>query len=93
MFAGGAEALAGGVHAAVSGGAGVVVGAGLRADLFVGADAAQRKQLAEDIQVRAYEIGAFAPMGELLRPVAFRKDAVKGVLVGATNVYWNISKP
>lgn len=56
-------------------------------------DAAQRKQLAEDIQVRAYEIGAFAPMGELLRPVAFRKSAVQGVLVGPANVYWNISKP
>jgi peptide/nickel transport system substrate-binding protein len=54
---------------------------------------AQRKQLADDIQVRAYEIGAFAPMGELLRPVAFRKGVVSGVLVGATNVYWNISKP
>jgi len=53
----------------------------------------QRKQLADDIQVRAYEIGAFAPMGELLRPVAFRKGVVSGVLVGATNVYWNISKP
>lgn len=65
----------------------------LRAAFARAGDEAQRKQLAEDIQVRAYEIGAFAPMGELLRPVAFRKGAVQGVLVGSTNVYWNISKP
>ena len=53
---------------------------------------ALRWQLAEEIQVRAYEIGAFAPMGELLRPMAFRKGVVNGLLVGQTNVYWNISK-
>lgn len=65
----------------------------LRASFARATEQAQRKQLAEDIQVRAYEIGAFAPMGEMLRPVAFRKGVVQGVLVGTTNVYWNISKP
>ncbi len=65
----------------------------LRTGFARATDATQRKQLAENIQVRAYEIGAFAPMGELLRPLAFRKGVVQGVLVGATNVYWNISKP
>lgn len=54
---------------------------------------AQRKQLAEEIQVRAYEIGAFAPLGELKLPVAYRKGVVNGVLLGSANVYWNISKP
>lgn len=65
---------------------------GLRQSFAVSNDAATRKQLAEDIQVRAYEIGAFAPLGEILRPIAYRTDAVSGVIVGSTNVYWNISK-
>jgi len=57
------------------------------------ADAAKRKSLAEAIQTRAFEIGAFAPLGELRRPVAYRKGAIDGLLLGTTNVYWNISKP
>jgi peptide/nickel transport system substrate-binding protein len=65
----------------------------LRTAFSRAADPALRLKLAEEIQVRAYEIGAFAPMGELLRPAAFRKGVVNGVLVGATNIYWNISKP
>ena len=56
-------------------------------------DYASRKRLAEDIQVRALEIGAFAPLGEMQRPIAFRKGVINGVLTGSTNVYWNISKP
>lgn len=65
----------------------------LRNQYALTADAAKRKALAEAIQVRAFEIGAFAPLGELRRPVAYRKGAINGLLLGTTNVYWNISKP
>lgn len=65
----------------------------LRTQYAQAADAAKRKSLAETIQLRAFEIGAFAPLGELRRPIAFRKGAINGVMLTSTNVYWNISKP
>lgn len=65
----------------------------LRNDYALTRDEAKRQALAESIQLRAYEIGAFAPLGELQRPIAYRKGAIDGVLLGTTNVYWNISKP
>ena len=64
----------------------------LRDDFARSTDATQRKKIAENIQIRAYEIGAFAPMGEILRPAAYRKGVVSGVLSGPANVYWNIEK-
>jgi peptide/nickel transport system substrate-binding protein len=64
----------------------------LRTQYALTADEARRKSLAEEIQVRAFEIGAFAPLGELRRPIAYRKAAVEGLLLGSTNVYWNLSK-
>ncbi|MET4576793.1 ABC transporter substrate-binding protein [Ottowia thiooxydans] len=65
----------------------------LRASFAQATTDAERKKLGEDIQFRAYEIGAFAPLGELMRPMAYRKGAISGVLAGSTNVYWNVSKP
>lgn len=65
----------------------------LRNEYALTRDEARRKSMAESIQLRAYEIGAFAPLGELQRPIAFRKGAVEGLLLGTTNVYWNVGKP
>lgn len=55
-------------------------------------DDAAKLRLAKDIQTRAFEIGAFAPLGELLRSTAYRKDAIDGLLTGSLSVYWGVSK-
>jgi peptide/nickel transport system substrate-binding protein len=54
-------------------------------------DAAKRKALAEAIQVRAFEIGTHAPLGEYVNPLATRKN-VTGWVIGPGDVYWNVKK-
>jgi peptide/nickel transport system substrate-binding protein len=54
-------------------------------------DDKQRKAVAEQIQVRAMEIGTHAPLGEYQIPVAARK-ALKGFVIGYFFVPWNIEK-
>ena len=63
----------------------------LRQEFATTVDEKERKRIGEAIQVRAFEIGAFAPLGEFRQPMAFRK-VVNGLLTGSTNVYWNVSK-
>ncbi|MCX7893851.1 MAG: ABC transporter substrate-binding protein [Burkholderiales bacterium] len=54
-------------------------------------DEAKKKQLAEAIQVRAFEVGTHAPLGEYVNPAATRKN-VTGLVTGPGNFYWNIKK-
>ena len=54
-------------------------------------DATKRKSLAEAIQVRAFEIGTHAPLGEYVNPLATRKN-VTGWVIGPGDVYWNVQK-
>jgi peptide/nickel transport system substrate-binding protein len=54
-------------------------------------DDRQRKALAEQIQVRAMEIGTHAPLGEYQIPVAARKN-LKGFVIGYFFVPWGIEK-
>jgi peptide/nickel transport system substrate-binding protein len=51
----------------------------------------ERKKLAEQIQVRAMEIGALVPLGEYVVKVAARKN-VTGFITGFFTVYWNVEK-
>ena len=51
----------------------------------------ERKRLAEEIQVRAMEIGAFVPLGNYLVKVGARKT-VTGFVTGFFTVYWNVEK-
>jgi peptide/nickel transport system substrate-binding protein len=51
----------------------------------------ERKKLAEQIQVRATEIGALVPLGEYVVKVAARKN-VTGFVTGFFTVYWNVEK-
>jgi len=61
-------------------------------DAFARADdEAERKTLAEQVQVRAMEIGTHVPLGEYQIPVAARKE-VKGLVIGYFLVLWNVSK-
>jgi peptide/nickel transport system substrate-binding protein len=54
-------------------------------------DEAKRKALAEQIQVRAFEIGTHAPLGEYVNPYATRKN-ISGLVVGSGDTYWNVKK-
>ena len=54
-------------------------------------DEKERKAAAEQVQVRAMEIGTHVPLGEYLQPVAARKN-VKGIVVGYFLVLWNVEK-
>jgi peptide/nickel transport system substrate-binding protein len=54
-------------------------------------DDATRKAIAEQIQLRAMEIGTHVPLGEYLIPVAARKN-VKGLPTGYFMVLWNVEK-
>jgi peptide/nickel transport system substrate-binding protein len=54
-------------------------------------DDAKRKALAEEIQVRAFEIGTHAPLGEYINPYAVRKN-ISGLVIGSGDTYWNVKK-
>ncbi|HZP89222.1 MAG TPA: ABC transporter substrate-binding protein [Burkholderiales bacterium] len=64
----------------------------LRAAFARANDAAARKRLAEQIQVRAMEVVTHVPLGEYNAPVAARKN-LKGFVTGYFLVPWNIEKP
>jgi len=61
----------------------------LRADWFRAADAGQRKHLAEQIQLLAYDEVPYVPWGQYLAPSLYRKQ-VKGVLNFPAAVLWNV---
>ncbi|HXH84043.1 MAG TPA: ABC transporter substrate-binding protein [Candidatus Tectomicrobia bacterium] len=54
-------------------------------------DPAKQKKIAEAIQRRAYEIGAYLPLGEYTGAIAFR-DHLTGILDGPVPYLWNIEK-
>lgn len=55
-------------------------------------DPAERKRLAEAIQLRVYETGLMAPIGQGYLTTAVRKGVVDGVVPAPAFVYWNIRK-
>jgi peptide/nickel transport system substrate-binding protein len=50
-----------------------------------------KKRLAEQIHIRAYEIGTHAPLGEYDQPMAARKN-ISGFFITNGNLYWNLKK-
>jgi len=54
-------------------------------------DDAKKKALAEAIQVRAFEIGTHAPLGEYINPLATRNN-ISGWVIGPGDMYWNVKK-
>ncbi len=54
-------------------------------------DAGKKKALAEAVQVRAFEIGTHAPLGEYVNPLAARRN-ISGLVIGPGNLYWNVKK-
>jgi len=64
----------------------------LKGEFLATLDAGKRKELAQAIQSRVFEIGLYAPVGESQNVTAIRKGVVSGVVDGPVNVYWNIRK-
>lgn len=54
-------------------------------------DAAKRKQIAVDLQRRAYEVVPYISIGQFRQPVAYR-STLKGVMQTGATVFWNIEK-
>jgi peptide/nickel transport system substrate-binding protein len=54
-------------------------------------DEGKKKAIAEQIQVRAFEIGTHAPLGEYVNPYATRKN-ISGLVIGSGDTYWNVKK-
>jgi peptide/nickel transport system substrate-binding protein len=54
-------------------------------------DDAGRKAAIEKLQERYLEVVPFVPLGQFLRPIAFRKN-VSGFVDGPYIVYWNVEK-
>jgi len=54
-------------------------------------DAAERKNLAAQIQTRALEVGVFAPLGEV-RGRSGAGQGITGQLPSAAMLYWNVEK-
>jgi peptide/nickel transport system substrate-binding protein len=64
----------------------------LRAAWFATTDDARRRDLADQIQRRAFEFVPYVPTGQLVGRRAFRKNLV-GVLDAPISFLWNIEKP
>jgi peptide/nickel transport system substrate-binding protein len=62
----------------------------LRAEFTRQADAAKRKQIAEQVQQLAYDDVPYVPWGQFVVPGIFRKN-VTGVLQFGATLLWNIS--
>ena len=55
-------------------------------------DPAKQKKIAEDIQRRAYEVGAYLPLGQYTSAIAYRGDRLSGILDGPVPYLWNVEK-
>jgi peptide/nickel transport system substrate-binding protein len=52
---------------------------------------ADKKKLAEQLQLRAFETATHVPLGQYNNPAAVRSN-VSGIVPGGAQVYWNIKK-
>ena len=50
------------------------------------------KKIDEDIQRRAYEVGAYLPLGQYTSAIAYRGDRLSGILDGPVPYLWNVEK-
>jgi peptide/nickel transport system substrate-binding protein len=52
---------------------------------------AQRKSIAEKLQLRAFETASYVPLGQFNSPAAVRSN-VSGIVPAGAQVYWNVKK-
>jgi peptide/nickel transport system substrate-binding protein len=63
----------------------------LRVEWFRATDIETRKQLATQIQERAFEVVPYIPIGEWMGMTAYRKS-LKGLILGPAIFQWNVEK-
>ncbi len=55
-------------------------------------DVVQRKEIAAQIERRAFETGVLGPVGQVKGPAVVRRGSVTGLLPAPAVVYWNVEK-
>jgi peptide/nickel transport system substrate-binding protein len=55
-------------------------------------DPAKQKQIAEQVQLRAIEMGTHVWVGQWYKPLAYRKDRVSGWIEAPPPLFWNVTK-
>jgi peptide/nickel transport system substrate-binding protein len=63
----------------------------LRDEFVRTTDAAEQLKIAEQLQVRAYEIVTYLPLGEYLQPTAVREE-ISGVVTSPAAVFWGVKR-
>jgi len=64
----------------------------LRARFARATDALERKSLAAQIQKLAIDEGLVMPLGQFLRPAAYNKARLSGLVESPVTVFWNVKK-
>lgn len=64
----------------------------LKGEFLATMDEGKRKDLAQAIQLRVYESGLYAPVGESQNFTAVRKGVVSGLVNSPVGVFWNLKK-
>jgi peptide/nickel transport system substrate-binding protein len=55
-------------------------------------DPGKQKQIGEQVQLRAIEMGTHVWVGQWYKPLAYRKDKVDGWLEAPVPLFWNVTK-
>ena len=64
----------------------------LRTEFGRESDPAKQKQLAREIQERAFEVVTYVPLGTIFSPVAYRGDRLTGMIKCPVPLFWNVVK-
>jgi peptide/nickel transport system substrate-binding protein len=63
----------------------------LRADWFDAPDLRSQKAIAEQVQIRAFEVVPYIPLGQIFQPTAFRPD-IKDIVKAAFPLFWGVRR-
>jgi peptide/nickel transport system substrate-binding protein len=63
----------------------------LRQNWFDASDLAAQKAIAQQIQLRAFEVIPFMPLGQIFQPTAFRSN-VTDIVKAAIPLFWGVKK-
>lgn len=63
----------------------------LRDEWFAAPDAAAEKQVASQMEQRAFDQAPFVPLGQILQPTLFRTN-ITGIIPASAPLFWNLRK-
>ena len=64
----------------------------LRAAFGRETDLEKQKEIAREVQKRAFEVVTYVPLGTVYQPVAYRSDRLEGLLKSPIPLFWNVRK-